>query len=71
MDRTGGEWPYFPQRFSEINMEYRKGKRQWQKQPNCRFIDLIKIVIIIPFKHSIKHYIFDYKVTNIIEILNI
>ena len=52
-------------------MEYRKGKRQWQKQPNCRFIDLVKIVIIIPFKHSIQHYIFDYKVTNIIEILNI
>ena len=35
-------------------MENRKEKRQWQKQPYSRFIDFIKIVIIIPFKTFLK-----------------
>jgi len=31
----------FPLGFSKINMENRKGKRQWQKQPYFRFIAII------------------------------
>jgi len=32
-------WPCFPLGFSKINMENRKGERQWQKQLPKRFID--------------------------------
>jgi hypothetical protein len=31
--------PAFHEEFSKINMENRKGKRQWQKQLPKRFID--------------------------------